>query len=932
MNEETKYAVVDLETTGTDLQGENRIIQIGVAFVQSGTVIKKYSTDVNPQMNIPAAITKLTGIDNQRVFNAPIFENLAGKIYSMLQGCVFVAHNVDFDFPFLNKELERSGYPALDISAVDTVSLSQILFPGVRGYRLRDLTHYLGIEHDDPHSADSDADATAELFINLQKKLIDLPIITLECMARIGHGLPRQTHELITHTLEQARLNSADLPADLDVISGLAIKKDNIVKTKEMQEKRLKYPQSKAAKLKMYPDDLKWRKTQSMLMNYIYQQFNDPNVLSDNLVVEAPTGMGKTLGYLVPLWFVAQNTQNKVVISVPTTILQNQIINQSVPVLSKIVGRKVNAVVIKGGNNYLSLTRFSKLIKQKDNFSRESGILAMKILVWLLETSRGDLDEINSNLGFSNFIDQVRHTGDSELDKKSPFYGHDFYRKNRAEEQYADFLITNHSYLINNPDHFKTSDRHKPFLVLDEAQHFVEIAQSSQDIKLDLNALMATTHHVVSKLVMNHGENIFNTFEMYPNVTFRVRRFANMLESCNSKIMKLQHQLFISDVKRQSDVRNDNQPFDVSINSSSINNLAISLTKMNDDLAGAFIEFESADDLLTNGNQFSKDQLQRWNEIKISLQRLSEQMITINSMVTELKQQDGINWITVGPNHDEGSIRIAHGTLNPANLFQSKIQANFKKVLLIGGSLFAGHNRNYFLDNFNFKDNVTVHSFNSGINFSEQLDLEVVSDDQFSMDNITNSTEYENYLKDAIYHLTSGMNRQTLVLFNSLETVEHVYSLLRKTDLGTERRILAQGIHGSNAKIVREFNDEDDSILLGAASFWEGVDFPGDRLELLIMTKLPFRSPDDKYVQNFNRTHGSTFRNFILPDAILRFKQGIGRVIRNSDDRGAVVLLDDRLVTRKYGKQFINALPQGVSKNEVNLKQARQNLIDFFRQ
>ncbi|KLD57336.1 hypothetical protein WP50_34570, partial [Lactiplantibacillus plantarum] len=165
MKPNTTYAVVDIETTGTSVKDGDRIIQIGCAFVKNNKIINTFATDVNPLTTVPAVIENLTGISNARVRKAPPFDDLAGTVYSLLQGTVFVAHNVNFDLPFINSELQRVGYPELPIQAVDTVSLSQILLPTASSFRLRDLSHLLAIDHNHPHSADSDAIATAQAVI-----------------------------------------------------------------------------------------------------------------------------------------------------------------------------------------------------------------------------------------------------------------------------------------------------------------------------------------------------------------------------------------------------------------------------------------------------------------------------------------------------------------------------------------------------------------------------------------------------------------------------------------------------------------------------------------------------------------------------------------------------------------------------------------------
>ena len=165
------FAVVDLETTGTRKEEGHRIIQFGCAIVKKRQVVKTYSLMINPHGEIPLAVTNLTGISNEMVASQPDFAHYAAKIRKILAGTVFVSHNVNFDFPFLNYELEQAGLDPLDIKAVDTVELAKIAFPTQPSYKLRDLTASLQISHKNPHKADSDAYGTAILLVKIIEKL-----------------------------------------------------------------------------------------------------------------------------------------------------------------------------------------------------------------------------------------------------------------------------------------------------------------------------------------------------------------------------------------------------------------------------------------------------------------------------------------------------------------------------------------------------------------------------------------------------------------------------------------------------------------------------------------------------------------------------------------------------------------------------------------
>ena len=152
------YAVVDLETTGTNLDGSQRIIQFACVLVEDGQIVNQFSTLINPLRPLSPEVEKLTGLKQKDLKKAPSFDEVAASIYALLQGTIFVAHNIQFDYRFLNLELERVGYPALELKGIDTVQLAQILLPTQLSYRLGDLGKALKIEHDHPHHADCDAE------------------------------------------------------------------------------------------------------------------------------------------------------------------------------------------------------------------------------------------------------------------------------------------------------------------------------------------------------------------------------------------------------------------------------------------------------------------------------------------------------------------------------------------------------------------------------------------------------------------------------------------------------------------------------------------------------------------------------------------------------------------------------------------------------
>ncbi|WP_375661152.1 exonuclease domain-containing protein, partial [Bartonella sp. CL71SXKL] len=230
----------------------DRIIQIGLVLIQNGEIINQFETQINPLMKIPHSVQQLTGITDKDVAKAPLLDDVAQTVESLLSGTIFVAHNVNFDFPFLNHELERVGHSPLRISAIDTVTLSQILMPTAKGYRLRDLTNHLHVEHDLPHSAVSDAEATGELLKDLIKKLRELPTVTLQKLVELDLNLPFQTARMFERELDWRDQHKQPLTDDLYISGGIALHKERPLVSDPGRVKA--YPKTKRQKERLYSD------------------------------------------------------------------------------------------------------------------------------------------------------------------------------------------------------------------------------------------------------------------------------------------------------------------------------------------------------------------------------------------------------------------------------------------------------------------------------------------------------------------------------------------------------------------------------------------------------------------------------------------------------------------------------------------------------
>jgi ATP-dependent DNA helicase DinG len=195
--------------------------------------------------------------------------------------------------------------------------------------------------------------------------------------------------------------------------------------------------------------------------------------------------------------------------------------------------------------------------------------------------------------------------------------------------------------------------------------------------------------------------------------------------------------------------------------------------------------------------------------------------------------------------------------------------------------------------------------------------------------------DYYSMVTKHIVEILDNMDHQTMILFNSLSTLEAVYNKLMETDVKEKWEILAQGVTGTNEKIKKRFAIGNRSVLLGANSFWEGVDFPNKLLEILIVTRIPFESPemlDVKVRQEVMAKNGfNVFQADTLPRAILQLRQGLGRLVRTPHDRGVILLLDNRILTKNYGKTIVNSLPSGLPIVEDNMRSIKKDINKFLK-
>lgn len=935
MNKDTTYAVVDIETTGTSVKDGDRVIQIGCAFVKHGQVINHYSTKINPGRQIPANITHLTSITNREVAKAPYFDDVAGALYGMLQGTVFVAHNVNFDFPFLNAEFSRVGYPPLQIEAIDTVTLTQILFPTLTSFRLRDLSAHFKIEHDQPHTADSDADATAILLIRLLAQLTTLPINTLRQLVNLNLSLPADTSQVFDVALAAARKQPTQLPAGQYVRSRLVLHEATAPQAIDLGQPRA-YPKSKAAKLKLWGTAVEWRDSQAKMMNHIFNNYSHED--TKNLIIEAPTGIGKTLGYAVPFAFLSQ-TGKATVISTQTTLLQEQFMTETLPKLRAMVPFAINAVAVKGSQHYLDLSRFAATLTIPER-SQQSQFLKARILVWLLQTQTGDLDELHLNSYRAQLFEEICHRGLKSLNPKDLFYEDDYLRRMDQRIRQANMVIVNHAYLTQHAAQLDVL-LGRPYLLVDEAQHLPTVATSDHRNTVKFHELASALHHAQATIFNQHEHHLTEMFSEDGAATAALQQLASVLLKLDADLDQFEQGLY-----RQFLLAAQVNSHGQRILEQLVDNTQ--LQKLLQDGNPIFNALMTEADLLPNAlskvqTRFEK-QLNKWLNSDVALMHeftqtvadVQDRLEQLAQFAVELGDAETTNvyWLRQNQYGDSASLELSGGLLMATGWLKEHVYSHFQLPTFTGATLFTSTRANYLMTQLDLdKEDTVTKRLPERFDYEQQARLFVATD--APIPNLRKPDVQYRYWAETIAKLAKKTHRQTLVLFNSLAAVSGVYTALTHGLVNDNQTVFAQGETGSREKNLKRFSTESNGILLGAASYWEGIDLPKDALELVIITKLPFDSPTDLLVAATNARLEAAGHNAFyasaLPKATLRLRQGIGRLIRTPKDRGVIVVLDSRLVNKRYGSTMQKALPKGLTVVPKRTDEIITQTNNFFR-
>ena len=913
------YVALDLETTGLD-PTHDAITEIGAVKFCADEILDTFSTFVNPGRPIPFAITELTGIRDEDVADAPHLHDVLPSLSQFVGEQTIIGHSIQFDMAFLNRHACLTNNELLD-----TFELATVLVTQAERYSLESLSLLLKIELEQAHRALNDAQATYHLFQALLHRAACLPPRVLKEI--VGHG--ERVNWQAAAFFREALREAAKHPPERHIEPGSATPPADSLFATASQEYKPLQPKAEQTPLDVdqlaailekdgafdahFPDH-EYRPQQVAMLRGIAQALNEGR----HMLVEAPTGVGKSLAYLIPAVHWAKQNSERVVISTNTINLQEQLYHKDLPNLTHVLPFKFLATVLKGRSHYLCPARLQALRRRGANSPDEARMLA-KILVWQLETSDGDGDGLfmpsTAERALWRQLSADHEGCDPERCRRFHQSTCYFYNARQAAES-AHIIIVNHALLLADiavQNHALPEYKH---LIIDEAHHMEKATTDGLSFDTDhismqrllgemgkvtqkgrVTGLLAETLSRCQKA--NLPSEIMQKVELFVGkVGMAADRAARHLDAFFEQLdefvtehmegrrsqyalrLRLTSGLRVQPAWEAVEIAWDDANVPLKVTVDGLERLAGSLEDLEE------YDIPDAEDLQA--------------QILGGTRRLGEIAGQVGQMITQ-PSPSLIYWLEVPP--DGNSLRLHAAPLHVGPLVEEHLFHKKESVVLASATLRTGCSFDFVRERLHAWD---ADELAVGSPFDYKNSTMV-----YLIDDIPEPGQpgYQQAVEQGMAALFRATGGRALALFTSYNQLRSTLHAIRAPLAQAGITVQAQGEGISRAQLLESFRTGERRVLLGTRSFWEGIDVPGDPLSCLAIAKLPFSVPSDPIFAARAETFDEPFLEYAVPETILRFLQGFGRLIRTRTDRGIVTIFDKRLLTKSYGPLFIESLP-----------------------
>ena len=929
------FVALDIEATGMD-PARHEIIEIAVVVFGREGERERFSSLVRPRARLSLDISALTGIAPAELEAAPRFTDIASTVRKLAAGRPIVGQSVGMDLAMV----EAAGL-SLRAPVYDTHHLATLLLPDLPNYGLGAVAAHLGVVGGTGHRALADAETTMGVFLALMRELEAYDTSTLEQVAVqaraagwglaglfSGAALRRPTGPLFQSDEAGSKRGPHEMAFLTPRVRPEALKptgSSTRVPTEEIRKTLRTGP------LPELVPHYEHRPQQEAMAVAVADALNHDG----HLLVEAGTGTGKSMAYLLPAALHAVERGERVVISTNTLALQDQLFKKDIPdiqqTLVKMGRSEPIATVLKGRQNYACLRRWFNTQRQPTLEPAEAGLKA-KVSLWLGETETGDRAELHLAPEEETHWRSLSAEEDACNASRCVYQQRNqcfLFRARRAADA-AHLVVVNHALLLSDTmagSHVLPEYEH---LVVDEAHHLEDQATSQFGTSIDERTIAESLDELI------RTEGILTGGTVPAAASFITRSAKSTRE------------------KRHAAASGDRTK--------------IALERANGASQTAHLLFTRLREIATaQGGDGGYDRTVRvtdglrrsgaWTEVELVWETLERDLNGLEEQVRWFR--DALEAFDLGETTDA----IAPGSVEALTLTQHEeltlaLTASLRGLGDLGAILLATIGRPdggavYWIERSMIGDRLSLHAapIHVGELLQEQLfgrlrslvltSATITTDGQFDFvanrlgladagelavaspfnyrrstllylaDDIPepNAPGYQRRLQETLIDLCDLTRGRALVLFTSHAALQATYRAIKGPLEDRGIITLAQRTDGSPRQLIERLRHTPNVVVLGTSTFWEGVDVVGPALSLLVITKLPFAVPSDPVFAARSELMDNPFLEYAVPQAVLRFKQGFGRLIRSSRDRGVCAVLDRRVLSKRYGSSFVQSLP-----------------------
>ena len=783
------------------------------------------------------------------------------------------------------KEHSKNNYKlSKSHNICDTYLLSKMVLFSNEEQSRESVSEFYDLSIEGSHRATNDASNSGKILIRLISELLEFDSVALS-----------RIHDLF---------NDREIPNRI-IIDGLFEHEQNSSKTHKNLETTvpiINYQSKQNNQLPNVEDVLGANGSLYKNSDYEYREFQykmaqniEENIEKNKIsIIEAGTGLGKTYAYLIPFIIASKKNKIPLIISTYTKSLQDQLFNKDLKTILDLMDISILGLLLKGRGNYICSNRLNYLEFNSKELVRnfECHDVAALIL-WSHYTESGDIEECSSfiperNTKLWNLVrSDIQFCQKKCSNTKTCHYSHIIqHTKN------ADIIVVNHALLLSDAIESRKLLPNEHLFVVDEAH---DLSKAGKDLltlmfdKYSLNDSLSDILILIKKIFKNTNEE-------------KMIEITQIIDSIKDDIERFFESYL--DSKSMDNTENSNYPSTSTFNDieTEFQDCSPTLIELMDTLEILRNKFLSIDNASDNYPELKKNGI-----IDLTGQFIEK----IDTLFQCIKSDNYISWMKFF--HKTHTCSINYLFKDIGKILYEKYFKRNNIGLLCSATLTVNNSFNYFtssvgLDRLEYERDIKKIILPSPFMLEEQLSFF-----SYKSELNINSSSYIDNISEQIFEISNYYNKRMLVLCTSYKQASQLKNRLKSKFSKKQKKILVHEKGRSKNALIRAYRNSESAVLIGTMAFWEGIDFPGEELSILMMLRIPFQNPNDPYVKYLNERLESIgkdgFRDYQVPNACLKMKQGFGRLIRTEYDSGIFIITDPRIYNSSYGHEIINSFP-----------------------